>query len=85
MRFLTAAALVFASAVPAFADEVKGTILAYDRVANVIVLDDKTVWNLDTLGDTPLELLAGDIVLIVFTTAGDNGVAKIVAVEKAAN
>lgn len=38
MRVLLSAITIIASAIPAFADEVTGTVLAFDRVDNIIVL-----------------------------------------------
>lgn len=72
---LTSAALL--AALPAFADETSGTVLAYDRVAHVLVLDDKTVWSLPGDLILPDDLVAGDTITIEFETAGDNGVGKI--------
>ena len=72
---LTSAALLAAR--PAFADETSGTVLAYDRVAHVLVLDDKTVWSLPGDLILPDDLVAGDTITIDFQTAGDNGVGKI--------
>ena len=46
MRRLAALLALLALAAPALADETSGTVLAYDRVAMVIVLDDKTVYQL---------------------------------------
>ena len=80
MRSLIAAALLAATAVPAFADSTQGTVLAYDRVANVIVLEDKTVWSLETLKIVPEGLKAGDMVEINFTSNADNGWGRINAV-----
>ena len=81
MRSLIAAALLAATAAPALADSTQGTILAYDRVANVIVLDDKTVWSLETLKTIPEGLKAGDVITIQFTSNADNGWGKINAIE----
>jgi hypothetical protein len=73
MRFLLAAALALASAAPASADEVSGTIVAYDRLDNVIVLDDKSVWALSTKALVPADLKASDRVTLTFTSSGENG------------
>ena len=80
MRSLIAAALLAVTAVPAFADSTQGTVLAFDRVANVIVLEDKTVWSLETLKIVPEGLKAGDMVEINFTSNADNGWGRINAV-----
>jgi hypothetical protein len=67
-----AGAAVFAIAVlsailPARADEVTSTVTAYDRVAGVLVLKDKSVIALDKMtGDAPATLSAGDRVSIEY-------------------
>ena len=61
----------------ALADEITGEILAYDRVDHVIVLEDKSVWNMPETLDLPADLKAGDRIRIQFTSAGDSGVGKI--------
>lgn len=49
------------------ADEVTGTVLAFDRVARVLVLTDKTVFPLEVAtGDLPESLSAGDKVVVKF-------------------
>lgn len=73
------AALFFASSYSvAFADSVNGTILAYDRKAKIIVLNDNTVW---TLGESekavPDGLKAGDRVTIEFESLGEDGTGTI--------
>ena len=62
----------------ALADSTGGTIVAYDRLANVIVLDDNTIWEI-VPKDLPLpaDLKAGDNIVIDFVSAGDSGVGKI--------
>ena len=78
MRLLAAtAAALLAAATPALADETTGEILAFDRVAGVLVLTDKTVWEFgpDTVG--PVELNRGDRVKIVYETAGEDGLTAI--------
>ena len=86
MKHLLAAALASASiwaAAPAFADEAQGEVLAFGRVAGILVLTDKTVWPVTNLLDTLApELVAGDTVHIVYTSAGENGVAAVTAVHK---
>ena len=65
---LSTAALLFAA--PAMADTVSGTVLAFDRVAQVIVLEDKSVWSLaDGGAAAPEGLVAGDTVTIEFQTS----------------
>lgn len=67
---LAAGAAAFAIAVlsavlPARADEVTSTVTAFDRVAGVLVLKDKSIFALDKLnGDAPATLSAGDRISI---------------------
>ncbi|SEM78563.1 hypothetical protein [Palleronia pelagia] len=76
---LSLSAALFAA--PAFADTVTGTVLAFDRMAQVIVLDDKSVWSLEDGGATaPEGLVAGDTVTIDFQTVSDNGFGKILGI-----
>lgn len=63
-------------AVPAAAEETTGTIQAYDRLAHVIVLEDKTVWQFPGALELPADLKAGDKVKIDYTASGD-GISKI--------
>ncbi len=58
---------------PAFADETTGTIVAYDRLSNVLVLTDNTVWTLDAKTLVPADLKAGDEITLTFESDGDNG------------
>lgn len=84
MRILLASALL-AAATPVMADETTGTVLAFDRVAGIIVMDDKTVFSLELLGDVPVEdLVAGDKVTVIYESAGDNGIAKIDSITRVA-
>jgi hypothetical protein len=79
MRKLGLIALVVSVvAAPAFADSVKGSILAFDRVAGIIVLNDKTVWPLGDAAKTlPEGLKAGDTIEIDFTSAGENALSTV--------
>ncbi|TMV10117.1 hypothetical protein FGK63_03385 [Ruegeria sediminis] len=81
MRSLVFAAALLAAA-PALADEVTGTILAYDRVEGLIVLTDKTVWSLELIEAAPEGLVAGDMIHIEYETAGEDGITKINAIHK---
>jgi len=68
-------------AAAALADTTGGVVVAYDRVDHVLVLDDKTVWDLAPAGDlVPEGLSAGDKVTIEYESAGDSGVGKITAI-----
>lgn len=65
-------------AAPAVADTVTGEILAFDRVAQIMVLDDKSVWSLrDGGAEAPEGLEAGDTVTLTFQSVSDNGYGKI--------
>lgn len=81
MRILFAAALL--AAAPAFADETTGTVLAFDRVAGLIVLNDKTVWELASDVAVPENLVSGDKITLVYETAGEEGLTKIDSVTRA--
>ncbi len=76
MRPIVVLALLTLAA-PALADKTSGSILAYDRLANVIVLTDKTHWQLNPQTLVPADLAAGDKVTIDFKSDGDNGAGKI--------
>ena len=76
MRHLLLSATLIAAAAPALADETTGVLLAYDRLANLIVLQDRTVYE---LGDmlVPADLQSGDRITLVFQTAGEDGITKV--------
>lgn len=80
MRILLAAALL--AAAPAFADETSGTVLAFDRVAGLIVLEDKTVWEVSADVTLPDNLAAGDMVTFVYESAGEDGFTKFESVTR---
>ena len=80
MRRLTLiAALALAS--PVLADETEGEILAYDRLANLVVMRDRTVWRLGTLL-VPADLQSGDRVRIDYEMAGEDGITRIDSLER---
>lgn len=67
----------------ALADSTTGAIVAYDRVAKRIVLDDKTVWTLEgSEAAAPADLKAGDRVAIDYDTAGEDGITKIGSIKR---
>ncbi len=68
--------LALAAAAPASADETTGRILAYDRLANVLVMADRTVWTLPADLLVPADMEAGDRVRMVYGTAGEDGVTR---------
>ena len=61
------------AALPVHADDVTSEILAYDRLAYVIVFTDRTVWERDALL-MPGDLTAGDVVTL--KCAGDSGIGR---------
>ena len=78
MRALLLAALVLAPGLAA-ADTVTGRVLAFDRVAKVIVFEDRSVWKLGA-AEVPEGVEAGDMVTIDYTSAGDSGVGEAIRV-----
>lgn len=81
MRHLIALAVLLAAA-PALADETEGEILAYDRLANLVVMRDRTVWQLGSEITVPADLQSGDRVRLVYETAGEDGVTRIDSLER---
>lgn len=76
----TGLALVVAAG-PTVADSLDGTVLAYDRVAKVLVLADKTTISLGRYeGELPDGLEAGRRVEIDYT-ANDDGIGMIQSVQ----
>lgn len=69
------AASLMAAMPAAAADLIDGTVLAYDRVANIIVLSDKSVFPLSSM-KTPLseDLVAGDRIEISYESNEDDGI-----------
>lgn len=79
-RLLASAATsaVISSTVPAFADSVTSTVVAYDRVANRLVLSDNSVYSFDPADvQMPESLTAGDEVEIDFESSEEEGIEKI--------
>lgn len=64
-------------AAPALADETEGHVMAFDRVSNILVLTDKTVWHIGPDVTVPADLANGDRVLIDFVSEGEEGVTEI--------
>ena len=69
---------------PAFAGSFKGTIVAHDRVAHRLVLDDKSVVTYDPAKiKLPDDLKAGDVVEVDFSGAeGDMATVNSISVVK---
>lgn len=73
-------ALSLILATPVLADETTGTILAFDRVAKIVMLEDKTIWPLGEGTEVAADLVAGDKVKIIYVGGGDAGVAGITSI-----
>ncbi|WP_428515632.1 hypothetical protein [Roseovarius sp.] len=84
MRIITAAIIAAFAALPAFADETEGHVLAFDRVDGIIVLTDKTVWHVPAEITLPDDLSRGDRVLFEYDTAGEDGMTKLNTVTRLA-
>lgn len=83
VRTLMAASILLGTTGFAFANSVEGTVLAFDRKAALLVLNDKTVWTLEGAeAAVPSDLKAGDKIKIDFETAGEEGITKIDAIER---
>ena len=75
---LSATGLLLTASFAFAQDIVEGTILAFDRKANVLVFTDKTVWPLEKLeSPAPASLNAGDRVRIQYDSNEDDGVTAI--------
>jgi hypothetical protein len=84
MRYIYGLLMAGLLATPALADETEGLILGFDRVDRIIVLEDKTVWQLPESIDVPADLGRGDRVLIDFDSEGEDGISEITALERLA-
>ena len=82
-RTILAAALLCAPALaPAMADEAEHTILAYDRLANIVVMRDRSVYELPAELMVPADMKSGDRVRVVYQSAGEDGITKIDSLER---
>ena len=81
-QLLLSVLLASTAAAPALAETTTGTIVAYDRAAGRIVLDDRTIWRLGK-ALVPADLAAGDEVVIDYTAGGDEGIRSVESVERA--
>ena len=82
MRVILAVLALISSTAPAFADQVVATILAFDRVDHIIVLDDKTIWTIAADLVLPDGLAAGDSITIDFQGAAEHGIGKILMIAR---
>lgn len=85
MRHLFLATTLALFALPAVADETQGLVLAYDRQANLLVMNDKTVWELPSGLLIPADLGAGDRVALFYETAGEDGMIAIDSLNRIAS
>jgi hypothetical protein len=77
-RFMVVSAVVAGLlAARSFADETEGHVMAFDGVANMIVLTDRTVWELGADVTVPSDLASGDRVLPDIISEGEEGVTEI--------
>lgn len=84
MRNLILSATLALVAVPAFADQTEGLIVAFDRQAHTIILADHSIWQLPADMAIPDNLGQGDRIFIDFVSDGDNGVKTINTIERPA-
>ena len=75
-HFVSAVPLLAALvAAPVSADTLEGTVLAYDRKANLIVMHDKSVLPLAKFtGELPEDLVAGDRIEVDYQSNEDEGI-----------
>ena len=80
---LATLAVLISPLAPLHADELDGTVLAYDRKARVIVLRDKSVIPLANLqGDMPEDLAAGDLINVRYESNEDDGIHFVHGIER---
>jgi hypothetical protein len=81
LLILTAAMLL--TALQVFAQDMsQGTILAYDRKANILVLTDRSVFPLEKLtSEPPDDLKAGDRINIQYDSNEDDGITAIYSIK----
>ncbi|MEH6725346.1 MAG: hypothetical protein V7703_04240 [Hyphomicrobiales bacterium] len=80
--FLSAALILAVSASTSYADTFKGTVVAFDRKANVVVIDDKSVFNFEGQeAQIPDDLKAGDMIEIEGEGEGDDGYGKLTSIK----
>ena len=68
-------------AAPALADEVEGTVVAHDRLAHRVIMEDRAIYEYDPASTAlPRAILAGDRVRIDFT-GGEDGITSVESIE----
>ncbi|SFA88158.1 hypothetical protein SAMN05421688_1445 [Poseidonocella pacifica] len=81
MRALLAA-LVALAATTATADQTTGKVVSFDARSKVLVMADKTVWELGSVALLPEGITTGDTLQLTYETAGEDGLTSIDLVEK---
>lgn len=80
---LSLALMAAATTTHAFADIQIGKVAAYDRVAKLLVMEDKTIFTLeDFKGEVPADLQAGDQVEIDTSGGGEDGYGVVLSIRK---
>ena len=83
IRTAFAAALLSAPALSAaMADEVEHTILAYDRLAHIVVMRDRSIYELPAELLVPADMKSGDRVRVIYESAGEDGITRIDSIER---
>ena len=67
--------------VPAWADETTGTLVAHDRKAHRIVMDDKTVYEYDPEATERPETMTAGMRLKITYRGGEDGIESISKIE----
>ena len=67
---------------PALGDEKEGTVQAFDRMDRILVLTDKTVWEIPGTIDVPADLARGDRVHLDYDSAGEDGITAITSMTR---
>ena len=76
-----AATVITVPVAPALADEVEGTVVAHDRLAHRVIMDDRTIYEYDPAKTVmPRAILAGDRVRIDFR-GGEDGIEAVTEIE----
>ena len=82
LPLVAALALLAAPPLAIASDAIEGTVLAFDRVARVLVMSDRSVVPLDNLrGEVPEDLVAGDRVAVSYESDED-GISIVNSIER---
>ena len=80
---LSTALLASALAAPALADETTGTLVAHDRKAHRIVMNDRTVYEYDPETTERPETMTAGMRLRIDFIGGEDGIEKITSISVA--